>query len=575
MKTTESKILTRDYTFEQYQEMVVCSSLWAAAGDSLGWITELSRGKDGVQFRSGNTRVSETVKWRRKIGGRFGATVDLPAGTYSDDTQLRLSVGRAIRGNGIFDVEVFAKIELPVWQSYSLGAGIGSMAAAENLSKRNVNWFSNFFRTKKQQYINSGGNGAAMRIQPHVWSSHSSIEELIAQVLRNALVTHGHPHGFCGAVFHALCLRDVILKKKISPIDQAYVFLDMVDKIPSLIDADSELSTFWKGHWETEANISLKQAIAEFKSEALADVDRVVTLLKNDRQPDYHEVLELLGCLAPKYRGSGFKTAFAAFVLAVISKNDSIENALILSANELESDTDTISTMAGALLGLVSNYRPKWAVQDTEYLISEAVRLAKIGWGYEQTSFGYPDLTTWTAPTNQSDAVAALDKGVALAGLGELQPLSEEFATKDAIWQWFQLPYGQSILAKRRKTKISEMPKGQMPTQNLIPSATSRKSAPEQSNFAFNHASNEQEEEAHQIRNENHLKPEVFQGIDHATSEVINSGFDNTVFGRLLNLCIEDTDSIESAMVFAAIVAKAKLARKRRRSNSNTTQQMD
>jgi len=549
--------------------MVVCSSLWAAVGDALGWITELSRGEDGVQFRSGNKSVSETVKWKRKIGGRFGATVDLPAGTYSDDTQLRLSVGRAIRGNGIFDVEVFAKIELPVWQSYSLGAGIGSMAAAENLSKRNVNWFSNFFQTKKQQYINAGGNGAAMRIQPHVWSSHNSVEELIAQVLRDALVTHGHAHGFCGAVFHALCLRDVILKKKIPSIDQAYDFLDMVDIIPSLIDADDELSTFWKGHWETEADISIKQAIAEFKGEALTDVDRVVALLKNDRQPDYHEILELLGCLTPKYRGSGFKTAFAAFVLAVINNNDSIENALIISANELESDTDTIATMTGALLGLVSGYRPKWAVQDAEYLISEAVRLAQIGLGHAQTSFGYPDLTTWIAPSNQSDAVAALDEGVALAGLGGLRPLSKEFTSKDAIWQWFQLPYGQSVLAKRRKINIGEMPQSQMPTQSLMSSPIKHAAAPQQSSLSFNQEDKVQKEETYQIKSESYYKTEIFQGIDNATSEVIDSGFDDTVLGRLLNLCIEDTDSIESAIAFAAIVAKAKLARKRRRSHNN------
>lgn len=554
--------------------MVVCSSLWAAAGDALGWITELSRGQDGVQFRSGIKSVSETVKWKRKIGGRFGATVDLPAGTYSDDTQLRLSVGRAIRGNGVFDVEVFAKIELPVWQSYSLGAGIGSMAAAENLSKRNVNWFSNFFNTKKQQYINAGGNGAAMRIQPHVWSSHNSVEELITQVLRDALVTHGHPHGFCGAVFHALCLRDIILRKETPSIDQAYAFLDMVDTIPTLIDADSELSMFWKSHWETEANISFKQAIAEFKDEALSDVDQVVALLKNGRQPDYHEVLELIGCLTPKYRGSGFKTAFAAFVLAVLNKNEPIENALILSANELESDTDTIATMAGALLGVVSSYRPKWWIQDIEYIISEAIRLAQIGLGNAQKSFGYPDLSTWVAPVNQSAAVGRVDNGFALAGLGDLQALSEEFISKDAIWQWFLLPYGQSILTKRRKINISEIPKSQMPTQSLMSPSMNHSIAPEQSSFSFAQENNVQREETHQITGENCHTSEVFLGIDHATSEVINSGFDDTVLGRLLNLCIENTNDIESAIAFAAIVAKAKLARKRRHPNKHHPQQM-
>lgn len=565
MKTIESKPLVHSYTSEQYQEVVVRSSLWAAAGDALGWITELSGGQEKVKFRSGSKRVSETVKWKRKIGGRFGVNVDLPAGTYSDDTQLRLCVARAIRGNGVFDVEAFAKIELPVWRSYSLGAGIGSMAAAENLSKRNVTWFSNFFHTKKQQYINAGGNGAAMRIQPHVWSAYTSVDELLTQVLRDALVTHGHPHGFCGAVFHALCLREFIITQKTPSIDKAFDFLDLMDAIPSLIDADSDLSTFWKGNWEAEANISFKQAVADFKAEARADVDKVVASLNDSSQPDYHEVLGLLGCLTPKFRGSGFKTALAAFVLAVINRNKSIENALILSANELDSDTDTIATMAGALLGIVSTCRPKWVIQDDEYLISEAIRLAQISLGQAQTSFGYPDLATWVAPANQSDAVAAFDNGVALAGLGGLRKSSKEFISKDSIWQWFELSYGQSILAKRRKTNINKMHQSQMPTQRQILSSGNRVAATPKQLGLENIM---QKEVTDQNTSENHHEREVFEGIDHATSEVIKSGFDDRIFGRLLNLCIEDANNIESAVAFVSIIAKAKLVRKQRDQNN-------
>src|SRR5205085_11023144 len=101
---------------------VVRSALWAAAGDAIGWITELSRGEAGVERRSGVSFVSEPVAWQRRIGGRNGVVVPLPAGIYSDDSQLRLSVCRATRGDGVFDVEPFAKIELPVWTSYALGA---------------------------------------------------------------------------------------------------------------------------------------------------------------------------------------------------------------------------------------------------------------------------------------------------------------------------------------------------------------------------------------------------------------------------------------------------------------------
>src|SRR5262249_2079797 len=137
-----------------------------------------------------------------------GVRVHLPAGTYSDDTQLRLAVSRAVRGNGTFDAEAFAKIELTVWPSYALGGGQGTKAAAQNLTRRDANWFSNFFVTGDKDYLRSGGNGAAMRIQPHVWGCEPKKKQgYLVDVLRDALVTHGHPHGFCGAALHAQILE--------------------------------------------------------------------------------------------------------------------------------------------------------------------------------------------------------------------------------------------------------------------------------------------------------------------------------------------------------------------------------
>lgn len=123
---------------------IVSSALWAAAGDALGSVTELA--DEGARsHRTGSSGLHQTIDWQIGIGGRFGPTVVLPAGTYSDDTQLRLAVSRAIRGTGELDVAAFAKVELPVWLSYALGAGRGTTAAANNLRKQGVAWFSNFF----------------------------------------------------------------------------------------------------------------------------------------------------------------------------------------------------------------------------------------------------------------------------------------------------------------------------------------------------------------------------------------------------------------------------------------------
>ena len=75
------------------------SAIWAAYSDALGFITELAD-ESRVRYRSGSSSVTHTIEWRRKIGGLTGTTILFPAGTYSDDTQLRLSTSRAIRGDG-------------------------------------------------------------------------------------------------------------------------------------------------------------------------------------------------------------------------------------------------------------------------------------------------------------------------------------------------------------------------------------------------------------------------------------------------------------------------------------------
>jgi ADP-ribosylglycohydrolase len=95
------------------QLQTVNSALWAAYGDILGFPTELVD-TEGVKRRIGTTKITEPRPWKRLVGGRAGAWVQLAAGTYSDDTQLRLATSRAIRADGYFDVEAFAKVELPV-----------------------------------------------------------------------------------------------------------------------------------------------------------------------------------------------------------------------------------------------------------------------------------------------------------------------------------------------------------------------------------------------------------------------------------------------------------------------------
>ncbi|MEZ8709325.1 ADP-ribosylglycohydrolase family protein, partial [Vibrio alginolyticus] len=227
------------------EENTVNSALWAAYADALGFITELADSRM-VNTRAGVSEVVELVDWKRKVGGMYGPLVFLPAGTYSDDTQLRLATSRSINCDGYFSINAFSKIEIPIWSAYALGAGIGSKIAASSLAKRNIAWYNNFYQGKSS-YINSGGNGAVMRIQPHVWACRTpeNPESFLSNVIKNALTTHGHPRAIAGSVFHALSLAHVITKNSIPDRDDTEVFNQWTLEIPRIIRQEINLSTAW------------------------------------------------------------------------------------------------------------------------------------------------------------------------------------------------------------------------------------------------------------------------------------------------------------------------------------------
>ncbi len=255
-------------------QAITNSALWAAYGDALGFMTELASEGD-VKRRTGQTFVERTLPWKRRIGGKFGIDVPLPAGAYSDDTQLRLSTSRAIRADGRFDVEAFAKVELPVWLSYALGAGLGTREAATSLVRHINTWNSNFHK----RYVNGGGNGAAMRIQPHVWASTSfQADEFLPDVLRNAIVTHGHPRALVGAAFHASVLGETIRRGSIPSIPELVNVLDGLKNVTNTLRGDRDLADLWVHHWQQASKDDLTASIELARAELLAYLESLLSL---------------------------------------------------------------------------------------------------------------------------------------------------------------------------------------------------------------------------------------------------------------------------------------------------------
>jgi ADP-ribosylglycohydrolase len=403
-------------TTEDKQARIVSSALWAAAGDALGWVTEVGMAE----------RVRQPVEWRFRPG-RFAPAVLLPAGTYSDDTQLRLAVSRATRGNGTFDVEAFAKIELPAWTSYSLGAGRGTTAAAYNLANKEVGWLSNFYgRQDEPDYFAAGGNGAAMRIQPHIWKSDPSrVETYASDVLRDAVVTHGHPRGFCGALFHAFCVAHALENTEAPGAEHWAAFARGLKMIDGLARSDDQLGLSWIGPWQERFGLTLAGAVA-------TEIELAQNILARIGSPaDYRDVLTATRGFDAETRGAGLNTAIAAGALAYIGRNQSNEETLMLAANALASDTDTIGSMAGAIIGATHPRLPDWPIQDRDYIVAEAVRMASIASGQTAPTFSY-----------------AKGRDGQLGALGPARPVGEPWSGAAEKWQWHKLPCGQTVLMK-------------------------------------------------------------------------------------------------------------------------------
>jgi len=409
-----------------------------------------------------------------------------------------------------------------------------------------------------------------MRVQPIVWAAtRDNRQRWMTDVLRSAVVTHGHMHGIGGAYFHALTLSTVLDSGVVPGPEEWAIFATGLEYIPDLMMEDRHLATFWMSAWEGEQKSDLGISAHNISVEALKDIDKL-SLDGGTREDVYRNVLERLGCFDPKFRGSGLKTAIAASVLAWIYRECPVEEALSTAANALGSDTDTIATMAGAILGAVSATPPHWKIQDREYIIAEAARLAGIRAGRREDSFGYPDIAKWNPPATQADALGILEDGrLAIAGLSAVEGTGESYAIGDSEWQWLTLSIGQRILAKRR-TKVRKLPPHTAPvgrvghTQraelSVKPDTPLQRSLPLDEGAdlvvrSSRRASDRQESSAER------RAPAVRKSIDELTDAVIKGGFDPLVLGRVLLELMDDARSTDAAIAFVAIVAKARIAR--------------
>ncbi|MCQ3811614.1 MAG: ADP-ribosylglycohydrolase family protein [Acidimicrobiia bacterium] len=424
------------------------SMLWAAYGDALGFISELTDEK-GLKRRTKGAPLDRLMDWKRRVGGRGGVEVLLPAGCWSDDTQLRMAVSRSI-GNHGFDVETFARIELPVWPSYGLGGGQASKAAAKNLSASGALWCANTF----PGWCDAGGNGAAMRIQPHVWASPDLEGSYLLDVITDSICTHGHPRAIVGACFHASTLAHSLRTGAAPTLDECGAIAANLGDALSLIKSHQSLGGMWVGLWERESGQQFHEIWQDTVVELCDAIDRAGTAADaaSSQTDAYRVVSDQLGLTDKRQQGSGILTTVAAAVLAALADNP--YEASAIAANALDTDTDTIATMAGALLGACdASAQPPEEPLDSNYLLREADRLTAISQGHQVNNHQYPDTLTWVAPQTQADALVTNNGRLTVEGLGPVEELDPDLSwspRKDFAWQWVQTDFGQTLLIKRR-----------------------------------------------------------------------------------------------------------------------------
>lgn len=541
---------------------VVRSALWAAWGDALGFPTELTRSGQSLQGRLGADEVAVPIAWKRRIGGRFGVETELPAGAYSDDTQLRLSVARSIRSTGRFDAEAFSKIELPVCLSYGLGVGRGTKQAATALAHRSVRWFSNFFDQSGQVYVNGGGNGAAMRIQPHVWvAPDHRAERYLPSLLRDAVSTHGHPRGILGAAWHAIHLGTAIRERAIPDPSSWGEMTKSLGRVATRMEADDALRDRWRPTWEQTTG---KTFAAECEKTTVECLDLVAAAGRIRRSGSlderYNELAAAIGGLSPQTRGSGTISAMLALWVAWAADGD-IVAALRAVANLRGSDTDTVATLVGALLGAVVNDEPPGDLQDRELIVSEALRLDAIRNGRTTTDFPHPDPLGWSPPQTQSDSlVKSSDGDVMVMGLGPCEPLSDELigtGKNPGRWQWVRTGFGQTLFIKRRE-QLPVIPDGALPRQRK-PSRPMPLAAPDPQGEPTQTVLGQ--EPRYTSRPTPQDRPDAGNGalpddVEGALEVAAEGAFEEHLIGRLLMHLAHQQHGTEKAAVFAGLLAR-------------------
>jgi len=358
----------------------------AAIGDALGWMTEFEKSKDTLRKKFGTDYINTFHDWEKNVGGRFHGYVDkLKAGSYSDDTQLLLSVARSIKPDGFVDQQYFAKTELPEWLLYSRGAGRTIKNAARKIKRKSAKWNKNFFTFKAGKatidYRESGANGAAMRILPIALANFGEPDKIKEEIFGNSIITHGHPRAILGAMLFGYSIETILRFNSENFNSRAFLIelgKDMHQKFSIDFLSNQKFSS-WESEWNKGSKTSFRNLFNDVIEETQEYLRTTYKLLLNSTSDI--DALTKLGCYNNETKSSGTSTVIAGIYLTCKYSNEPLKG-IEQAVNSIGTDTDSIAAFTGGLLGALhgqSIIPPKWkSVQDADYLDAMSTRLLEI-----------------------------------------------------------------------------------------------------------------------------------------------------------------------------------------------------
>jgi ADP-ribosylglycohydrolase/catechol 2,3-dioxygenase-like lactoylglutathione lyase family enzyme len=358
-------------------------AFWGAAiGDALGWPNEMPGRRVRQQGRDAEPLASSFEAWRRRSGGRFMPHEEvIVAGEYSDDTQLLLCTARSLL-HGHEWLRHFSCMELPAWSLYRRGGGAATNRAVESWTNGQVPWSSPADDTKRRMYFDAGGNGVAMRILPHALSGirEKTFRSTARAIVLNGICTHGHPRALLGALAYGYLLWQALsLASTLAYGQLLELVVRNLDDWSEFPDSNGVLSE-WRDSAQRTYNGQFVDLWSKTIEEMRALFERGLKGIRAGALSVDSRVLSDLGCFDKSTNGAGTVCAAAAAYIASKYAPDP-QNGVLEAASAKGADTDTLASMAGAILGGVAgtewlqSYRGQ--LQDERYIAELAQSVSK------------------------------------------------------------------------------------------------------------------------------------------------------------------------------------------------------